>query len=417
MRTVLQIAILLAGFVLMPMSPVQAQPMASVPVDPTVVVTRSGPVAGVREGGSMVFRGIPYAAPPVGELRWREPREPVPWTEVRAAQSLGRACIQKPGLSEANGGAPGAIGEDCLYLNVWTPQAVVAARLPVLVWIHGGALVFGSGGVPIYDGAALAGRQAVVVTINYRLGPLGFFVHPSLGNGGSRAVANFGLLDQVEALHWVKRNIAAFGGDPGEVTIFGQSAGAESVLALYASPLARGLFARGIAQSPYGIPGHRLAQASANGIGIAARLGLPGAEATAAALRAVPAESFAGLDGPGLSLAPAFVIGDRALPDSILGAFQRGTEAMLPLVVGSTSDDSSVAVAFGIDPAALVKKLGAARIAVRTLYPRDTDDAELGRQVVRDVVFTTFAKRIAWLHAERAPTWRYFFDYVAEGRR
>ncbi len=379
-----------------------------------IVGTEAGKVQGQVAGGIAAFKGVRYAAAPVGALRWRAP-EPVPtWSDVRDARAAGASCIQKPGLSvESAGGDPSPFSEDCLFVNVWTPDPQPATKRPVMVWIHGGALIFGSGGVPIYDGAALARRGAVVVSVNYRLGALGFFAHPALaGEGGAM---NFGLLDQVAALKWVQRNIAAFGGDPANVTIFGQSAGAESVLALYTSPLARGLFHKGIAQSPYGIPSHTVAKARATAASVATALNLPGAGATAAALRAVPADAFGGLVGPGESLAPSFIVGDRALPPPILAAFQKGAEAPLPLIIGNTSDDGSIAVAFVMDPAAIVQKLGAARIAVKALYPKDLSDEQLGRQTVRDLVFSAFARRISYLHSSRAPTWRYHYGYLGEG--
>ena len=381
-----------------------------------IVSTDAGRVQGRVESGLAVFRGIRYAAPPVGEGRWREPRPAVPWQGVEPARATGASCIQKTSLSvDSGGGDPSPVSEDCLFINVWTPDAGPTAKRPVMVWIHGGALIFGSGGVPIYDGAALARRGAVVVTLNYRLGALGFFAHPALaGEGGA---INFGLLDQMAALRWVQRNIANFGGDPGNVTVFGQSAGAESVLALFASPLAKGLFHKGIAQSPYGLPSHTAAKARATAATIATTLKLDGASASAARLRSVPAEAFAGLVGKGESLAPSFVVGDRALPQPILAAFQKGAEAAVPLIIGNTSDDGSIAVAFGLDPAAIVQKLGAARVVVRSLYPRGLTDEQLGRQTVRDLVFTAFARRIAYLHSSRAPTWRYYFGHVGEGVR
>jgi para-nitrobenzyl esterase len=388
---------------------------ASAPGAPRVTLD-SGEVEGTVAGPLLNFQGIRYAAPPVGELRWRAPRPVAPWAGVAPAKTPGAACVQDPRASIDNGGGDvRPIGEDCLFLNVVTPGLDAGTKRPVMVWIHGGALVFGAGGVPVYDGAPLAQRGAVVVSVNYRLGPLGFFAHPALAKEGGDP--NFGLLDQVAALRWVQRHIARFGGDPGNVTVFGQSAGAESVLALFASPLARGLFHKGIAQSPYGIPSHPLAKARATATKVATALKLDGANATAAELRALPADAFAALDGPGLSLAPSFIVGAAALPRPILATFQRGEEAPVPLVVGNTSDDGSVAVAFGLDPAALVKKLGAARIAVRALYPKSLDDAQLGRETARDLAFTAFARRIAYLHSSRAPTWRYYFGYVAEGMR
>ena len=390
---------------------------AAGPMD-ALVTTQSGPIQGRAEAGLLTFKGIPYAAPPVGEQRWRAPQPAVPWQGTRPALERGPSCIQKPSLSiDSGAGDPRPMGEDCLNLNVWTPRAEPAAKLPVMVWIHGGALIFGAGGLSIYDGAPLAQRGAVVVTINYRMGALGFFAHPSIAGPKPGADVNFGLLDQIAALKWVQQNIAAFGGDPGNVTIFGQSAGAESVLALFTSPLAKGLFHKGIAQSPYGIPSHTLTKARATAAQVASALQLNGAQASAAELRAVPAGAFEKLDGNEVSLAPGFIVGDAALPQPILSVFQNGGEARVPLIIGNTSDDGSIAVAFGMDPAAIVKRLGAARIAVKSLYPKGLSDEQLGRQTVRDLVFTAFARRIAYLHTARAPTWRYYYGYVPSGVR
>ena len=379
---------------------------------PVPLATPAGPVQGAIKGGVAVFRGLPYAQPPTGALRWRAPLPLAPWTEVRAATAVQPACPQKRGLSLEGGGDPGQLDEDCLYLNIFVPSAEANVKRPVMVWIHGGALIFGAGSLPIYDASAIARRGAVVVTINYRLGPLGFFAHPALEAKSPNGPVNFGLLDQIAALQWVRHNIAAFGGDASNVTVFGQSAGAQSVLALMASPLAAGLFDRAIAQSPYGLPSHTRAKALATGVAIARNLGLSGPSASAAALREVPAERLAALEGQALSLAPGFIVGDAALPQPVLQAFQRGSEATVPLVIGSNSDDASVALAFGIQPAALVAKLGGAKRLVRLLYPGVADDAELGRQVARDAVFTAFARRIAYLHLRRAPTWRYYFDHA-----
>ena len=370
----------------------------------------AGPVQGRLIDNVAVFRGIPFAAPPVGDLRWREPQPVQPWTDVRQSVSNAPACPQKRGLALEGGGDPGKLDEDCLYLNVFTPGADAGAKRPVMVWIHGGALIFGSGGLDIYDGSALARRGVVVVTINYRLGPLGFFAHPALDKERAGGPANFGLLDQIAALQWVQKNIASFGGDPAQVTVFGQSAGAQSVLALMASPLATGLFRSAIAESPYGVPSHTRASASTTGTAIATKVGLPGADASMEALRGISAERLSALEGKGLSLAPGFVVGDPAVPMPLLEAFQRGQEAAVPLIIGSNSDDASVALAFGIDPAQLVQKMGRARILVRSYYPGVADDRQLGRQVARDVVFTAFARRIAYLHSSKAPTWRYYFS-------
>jgi para-nitrobenzyl esterase len=322
-----------------------------------------------------------------------------------------------PGLSAANGGDPGRLSEDCLYLNVWTPRAERSAKLPVIVWIHGGAYVFGAGGLPVYDGRPMAKKGAVFVSINYRLAQLGFFAHPALERENPAGVANFGLLDQIAALRWVQANIAGFGGDPGNVTIMGQSAGSKSVLALFASPLARGLFHKGVAMSSYVVPDATREKALEVGTKVADALGLKGAKATAAELRAVPAERFGEIKGQGLSNAPVPIRGDKVLPQSIESTFAAGREAAVPLIVGNTSNDSSVVAAFGIDAGEVLKRLGAAGFLVKMLYPGVKDDADLARQVARDLVFTMPVRWIADRHAKRAPTWRYYFDYVTLKQR
>ena len=375
--------------------------------------TQQGDVQGVSESRVLVFKGIPFAAPPVGELRWREPQPAAAWQGVRKADAYGHACTQVPGLSEANGGPPGSLSEDCLYLNVWTPKADANAKLPVMVWIHGGAYVFGSGAVPLYSGAPLASKGAVIVTINYRLAQLGFFAHPALEKESPGGPANFGLFDQIAALKWVQQNIGAFGGDPGNVTIFGQSAGGKSVLGLYASPLARGLFHKGIASSSYVVPDAPRAKALEVGAKVAVALGLEGADATAAQLRAVPAEKFTEIRGQGLSNAPVPISGDSVLPQFIQATFAAAKQARLPLIFGNTSDDTSVVAAFGFDAVAVFKRLGAAGFLVRALYPGAKDDTDLARQATRDLVFTMPVRWLADRHAKHAPTWRYYFDYTA----
>jgi para-nitrobenzyl esterase len=382
-----------------------------------IVKTQAGDVQGVAERNVFAFKGIPFAAPPVGEFRWREPRPAASWQGVRTTDAYGNACIQVPGLSEANGGYPGSLSEDCLYLNVWSPKLDPAAKLPVLVWIHGGAYVFGSGGLSLYNGAPLATKGAVVVTINYRLAQLGFFAHPALEKENRGGPANFGLLDQIAALEWVKGNIAHFGGDPGNVTILGQSAGGRSVLALFASPLARGLFHKGVAQSSYVVPDARRTKALEVGAKVAVALGLEGTNATAAQLRAVPAERFGEIKGQGLSTSPVPISGDKVLPQSVQATFAAGKQARLPLILGNTSHDASVVQAFGIDPATVLKRLGAAGFFVRVLYPGVQDPNELARQATRDVVFTMPVRWVADRHARRAPTWRYYFDYTAVNER
>ncbi len=395
---------------------VTASPQNNLASTAPIVQVDAGTLEGTQRNSIFSFKGVAFAAAPVGQWRWHEPQPVAKWHGVRDAKNFGNACIQKPGLSEKNGGFPGKLSEDCLYLNVWTPALQQGAKLPVMIWIHGGGLVFGSGSVPGYGGDSLAKRGAVIVSVNYRMGPLGFFSHPAL-DAERTGFNNFGLLDQIAALRWVQKNIAAFGGDPGNVTIFGESAGAESVLALYSSPLARGLFHKGIAQSSYGIPGHTPEKARKVGIAVASAVGLDGMRASASQLRAIPASKFATLEAPELSLSPGFIIGDAALPASILETFQKKEQASLPLIIGNNSDEATVAIAFGVNPAKVIAGLGKAKVLVKPLYPDVKDDKELGRQVIRDAIFTAFARRISYLHSQKAPVWRYYFAYVQEQLR
>lgn len=286
-----------------------------------------------------------------------------------------------------------------------------------MVWIHGGAYLFGAGGLPLYNGGPLASKGAVFVSMNYRLGALGFFAHPALEKENPGGPVNFGLLDQIAALQWIRQNIAQFGGDPDNVTILGQSAGAKSVLALFASPLARGLFHKGIAMSSYSIPDATRAKAIEIGVRVANELGLPGATASEEELRRVPAEKFGPMRGPNLSNAPAPISGDEVLPRSIADTFAARKEAPLPLILGDTSDDSSVVAAFGIDPAEVVKKMRGAGMLLKALYPGVRNENELARQAVRDVIFTLPVRVVADRHSKLAPTWRYYFDYVAVNSR
>ena len=384
-----------------------------------VVQTDKGRVEGVVQGepanGIVAFKGIPYVAPPVGDLRWREPQPAAAWSDVRKADAYGNTCLQPTVEGMEDAVDTGAQSEDCLYLNVWTATEHLKAdapKRPVMVWIHGGAFNIGSGSLPAYNGGPLAMQGVVMVSFNYRLGQLGFFAHPALEQANPQGPVNFGLFDQIAALQWVQRNIAAFGGDPDNVTIFGQSAGGMSVLGLFASPLARGLFHRGIAQSGYGLPEATRAKALTRGINVAEGLGLGGANATLEQLRAVPAEQFKQFKKAEYSSAPSLIVGDAALPQTILSTFTQGQEAAVPLIIGTASNEGSVAQAFGLDVTALLQGLGAARIAARLLYRGQPDDTTLALNVVRDLVFMAPSLRLATLHARRAPTWRYYYNYV-----
>src|SRR5271157_3838871 len=209
----------------------------------------SGKLEGKSDGAVQIFLGIPYAAPPLGELRWKPPAPVAKWKGVRKASEFGSRCMQGPLFADMVFRDPGP-SEDCLTLNVWTGAKDAKAKLPVMVWIHGGGFKAGGSSEPRQDGEALASQGVVVISMNYRMGIFGFFVLPELITESERnSAGNYGLMDQVAALQWVHRNIAAFGGDPGNVTIFGESAGSISVSALMASPVTKGLFQRAIGES------------------------------------------------------------------------------------------------------------------------------------------------------------------------
>jgi len=268
----------------------------SAQVPPRVTVA-----AGALEGtidsasGVAVFWGIPYAAPPVGPLRWRPPQKAAHWKGIREAKRLSHNCMQVHVWDDIDP-FPAGVSEDCLYLNVWTTKVgATAPRRPVMVWIHGGGFFAGFGGEERHNGARLAEKGAVVVTLNYRLGALGFFAHPGLAAESPHgASGNYGLLDQIAALQWVRRNISQFGGDPRRVTIFGESAGGTSVGVLLASPLAKGLFNRGILESGTGLGGlERRDSAEAAGVRLAGLLDVTGNGSEALArLRALSADTL-----------------------------------------------------------------------------------------------------------------------------
>ena len=292
-----------------------------------VVRIGGGLVRGADNGGVSTFLGLPYAAPPTGNLRWRPPQPAAGWSGVRDATTFGPSCPQAPSPFAP----PGQFSEDCLYLNVYTPAARSSfGGRPVLVWIHGGGLE--QDGARDYDGSKLAADGVVVVTINYRLGALGFLAHPALASHG--AAGNYGLMDQQAALRWVQRNIARFGGDPGNVTIAGQSAGGLSVLAQMVSPGARGLFQRAIVQSgTFALNQRPLAVAEAAGETFATAVGC--ADQSAACLRSAPVSDLVanfGVEIPG-------VVDGAVLTQPIGTALARGQFARVPVINGITHDE------------------------------------------------------------------------------
>jgi len=328
-----------------------------------------------------VYRGVPFAAPPVGPLRWKPPQPVQPWEGVRACTHFGPACPQpKSMLCQP---MP-ETSEDCLSLNVWTAAASPGENRPVMLWIHGGSCTTGTGAMPYYDGTALARQGVVLVTINYRLGPFGYFAHPLLSRESPEGVSgNYGHLDQIAALRWVQKNIAAFGGDPNCVTIFGESAGAMSVCRLMISPLAKGLFHRAIAESggahgrnrplrdrhglmePMEVEGERIAQ----------KLGCDKAADPLAALRATTAEALLdasvpaqGLYGKGLKFGP--IVDGWAIPEDPGEMFRAGKQYDVPFLIGSNADEGTLFLR-----QIPVEQVAGYKLAVRGVFGRYADEA------------------------------------------
>ena len=343
-----------------------ASPQTPAPVQtPTVVRVESGELQGVVDDGVASFKGIPFAAPPVGELRWRPPQPAARWTGVRQAAEFGADCMQgRFGPPPAAGApAPPAPSEDCLFLNVWRPaSATSAAKLPVMVWIHGGGFVCGSGSFPMTSGAQFAKHGVVLVSLNYRLGRFGFFAFPALRRERPEETkGNYAYMDQIAALQWVKRNIAAFGGDPDNVTIFGFSAGGVSVHSLLASPMARGLFHKAIAESggsrdsvltarpmrEDGVDPNYPVSAETIGITFARSMGIEGTDPAAlASLRALSADKVlqgasapAGANAPFIETTP--ILDGKLVTETAETAYKARRQPRVPLLLGSNSADTA----------------------------------------------------------------------------
>jgi para-nitrobenzyl esterase len=372
------------------------------------VAVESGALAGSEQDGVLVFQGVPYAAPPVGPLRWRPPRRPLSWSGERSAAAPGPNCMQPVDAAGISRGG-GLVSEDCLTLQIFAPKA--AHQAPVMVWLHGGSNTTGAGSKTIYDGSVFARDGIVLVAINYRLGPLGFFAHPALTRVAQswEPLANYGLMDQIAALQWIARNIAAFGGDPRDVTLFGESAGGLDVLALMTAESAHGLFARAVAESPAPTwePMGTLADAEAQGARLAAKTGLH-AGATAAQLRAIPADRLIGGMreddyGP--------VVDGHLLNQSIVRAFAGGKAAALPLMIGSNNGEASLLEGSSLP-------LDGVPAAVRNAYAGEAlSDRALGDAIFTDREFTAPERWFARQAARRAPAWLYRFSYVRVSQR
>lgn len=364
-------------------------------------LTHEGQMLGAVEGEVASFKGMAYAAAPVGALRWRPPQPTAESSEMRTVYDYGAPCLQ-PSLPDTS--------EDCLTLNVFRPFGV-DGPLPVMVFIHGGAFVSGTANDPLFDGAKLAQAGLIVVTVNYRLGALGWLTPPELSDGGS---GNFGLMDQIAALNWIHDNIAAFGGDPGNVTLFGSDAGATSIALLMLSAHSRDLFQKAILQS---VPGRRrlrsVREAEAVGRQFAAALG-PEVDLRAAEPRRVLAAEKHLLEKSPHGFAP--VIDGGLVTGDIAAGFTAGHESRIPVIIGANDDETGFDA--DLDLKEELAASGATSDELRKLYPDIARPSDLAARFYTDKAFSEPVRLLARLHAARgAPTFRYRFGYVPEARR
>ena len=427
------VALLLPAITVFTAAP-KSQAQTSAQTTAVLAHTASGPLRGTpRPGGGAQFLGIPYAQPPVGDLRWHEPLPPKPWTEVRPATTFGAPCAQ-PDLGDWNRHDAQTGQEDCLYLNVTTPVWPAKQPLPVMLWIHGGGNEGGSGLGSLYNDGTLTQHGVLLVTINYRLGIFGFFAHPALtAESPHGASGNYALMDQILALRWVHDNIANFGGDPNNVTVFGQSAGAIDLGLLMTSPLAKGLFKRAIAESgtSFSVPLPTLATAEKSGEAFAASLQLPAGQDTLKALRGQTAQQLlasAASQNPHPHFTPD--IDGFAITRQPAAVFAAGQEAAIPLLFGTTAREFGAST-FGIPtaPDALRKTIatyyGDAAPAALAAYgltgnTPPADDPLYGSaadQWSADLVFRCPATaQAAWHTAAGNPTYEYELTHAIPGQ-
>jgi para-nitrobenzyl esterase len=371
---------------------------------PPLVDAPAGRVEGSRDGAIRVFKGIPFALPPVGERRWRPPVAMPRWDGIRKATEFGAACVQPPPLPTGTySRSPMPVSEDCLTLNIWAPAD--ARHAPVFFWIHGGALVGGSSREEMYDGSKLAERGLVVVSINYRLGVLGFLAHPELSAESPDGLSgNYGLLDQIAALRWVKANIAAFGGDPAQVTIAGESAGGLSVIYLMVSPPARGLFARAIAESAYMISMPELKKGvhgAPSGEAVGQYLGGALKAPNIAALRAMDPQALT-VAAAKLGFGPWGLVDGKILPEQMVTAFSEGKQAPVPILAGFNQGEirslTVLAPPAAASPAAyeasIRERYGELADAFLRLYPA-AEQKESILATTRDALYGWTAERLA----------------------
>ena len=402
---------------------------AEMPALANALSTEGGQIADVAPDASGVrsFKGIPFAAPPVGALRWKAPQPVKPWEGERQANQFGPRCMQSARLGNIDPLNP-RMGEDCLYLNIWTPAKSADERLPVMVWIYGGSFNVGAGSEPWYDGTNLAKKGVVVVTLNYRVDVFGFLAHPELtAESGHGASGNYGFMDQIAALQWVKRNIAAFGGDPGAVTIFGESAGSLSVSTLMASSVAKGLFQRAIGQSgailypdrsPFALP--PLAKAEQAGVSFAVGL----SASSIAELRAKPADEVlqAAVANPtGTSVSRLPILDGYILPMDAIEIFSKGEQNDVALLVGSTTDEGTL-FARRVQPPPtqesfveqVRKRFGDRADLVLSVYSADTPEqarASFAALLGDDLIsYPTWLWGSLQARTGKAPIYRYSFE-------
>jgi len=395
----------------------------------TIARIDTGLIEGVAADGVLSFKGVPYAAPPLGRFRWRRPQFATPWQGVRQASAFGAECLQKPMPGDPAASAR-AFDEDCLFLNVWRPAADSGEALPVLVWIHGGGFLTGGSSAPVFDGSVLARQGLVVVSMNYRLGRLGFFMHPALTSTGEAEPGNYGFLDQLAALQWVRRNIEAFGGDHRQVTIAGESAGGISVMHFLTWSPARSLFARAVVMSGGGrtylianTGATTFASAERAGLAFARSVGIMGTDAsTLAALRALPAARISSdLGIEALTTKPDTYAGGPILDGTVVitmpgHVLQRHAAANVPILIGTTSDDLPVLFPPKTNPLSF---FGANAPAAKAVYFTDHADMTTAiNKIAVDMTMHEPARFVArQMTAAGQPAWLYRFGYVAESLR
>ncbi len=399
---------------------------ASVPSSSDEVRIDAGSLKGTITGRIVAFKGVPFAAPPIGPNRWRAPQGVTPWKGIRSAASYSSDCAQLPFPSDAAplGTKP---SEDCLYLNVWAPTARASTKLPVMVWIYGGGFVNGGSSPAVYDGSHFAEGGVVFVSFNYRVGRFGFFAHPALTKEDPNALlGNYALLDQIAALQWVRKNVASFGGDPANVTLFGESAGGISVLDLMTSPFSRGLFEKAIVESGGGrndiLTLKSLHDGEGAGVAFAEKAGIKGEDAAAlAALRALPFEKVvAGLNMMTMGT-PTYagpMLDGKILTETPEQAFAGGREAKIPFMAGANSADIGFAFVKNMDE--LFARFGPNAARARAAYNPENSPAlgVVAPQVAMDQMMVEPARFIVRaLAAAGAPAYEYRFSYVADSMR